>query len=73
MLSQGKRKTILTLKIKHPLCERPLEAGNSDCLQDVGDLGAHYSLYTLLYYVTFFSCSLVAFTILKQALGNKLT
>lgn len=72
MPSSGKINTILAIKIKPALCERPLETVNSGCLWGPGDLklAVHYIPY---YIVSRFSYSLVAFTILKQALRNKLT
>ena len=58
MPSRGKIKTILTTKIKHPLCERPLETANSGCPWDAGDLrlAIHYILYFTVELLSMFTC-----------------
>lgn len=49
--SSGKIKTILAIKTKDPLCERPLETVNSGCLWGTGDLGLTIHYIVLHFYV----------------------
>lgn len=60
--SRSKIKTILAIKIKFLLCERPLEAVNSDYF--CGLLFITYSITAF----NFFSCSSVTFTTLKKSI-----